>query len=84
MISVHKSNFNTFEKLHSDSIVRYCELLGRRKFSKIKMDDNIRKLFYIEKSLNNYKYVFHLPKYSDTQRIELSSRIQAVGGVIFY
>lgn len=45
------------------------------------MDDEIKKLFYIEKSLNNYKYVFHLPKYSDAQRIELSSRIQAVGGV---
>jgi len=48
------------------------------------MEENLKKLFFHEKNLNGYKYVFHLLKYSDAQRIELSSRIQAVGGVKYY
>lgn len=51
MISVHKSNFKNYEKLHHDAVIRYCERRGNRKFIKNRMDQNI--LYYFGGIINN-------------------------------
>lgn len=48
------------------------------------MEECIQNIFYNQLSLKNYKYVFYLPKYNDNLRIELSTRINSVGGVRFF
>lgn len=45
MISVYKSNYKKYEKLHHDAIIRYCNRPSNTKFKKSRMDLNIQNSF---------------------------------------
>lgn len=45
MISIYNSNFKSFEGLHCDSILRYCNRKTNTKFKILKMESNILKYF---------------------------------------
>jgi hypothetical protein len=45
------------------------------------MENKLQQLFYKENSLQGYKFVFFLPKYQNSLKIQLSERINSLKGV---
>lgn len=73
MISVFKSNFKTYESLHHDAVIRYCNRPNNRTFVKSRMDRDILNSFGgIVKTLSELikaapEILFELKVYFDNQ-----------------